>query len=106
MNKELLQLLDISKKTYKKYINNGKTFYYAKELKVINIEILRLIRNQNYKDNIKLQKVILHLREHLQEWILIWKEKKIAENPKDNDLFVFDGYKKYPKELDRLLINS
>ena len=42
MSKELLQLLNISKKKYKAYIDNGKTFYHAKEVKLINIKILAL----------------------------------------------------------------
>ena len=105
MSKELLQLLNISKKKYKAYIDNGKTFYHAKELKLINIKILALIQNQNYNENIKLQETILHLMQHIEEWILIWNQKEKYKKPKNDDVFTFDGYKKYPKELDKLLIN-
>jgi hypothetical protein len=105
VSKELIQLLNISKKKYKAYVDNGKTFYHAKEIKLINIKILALIQNQNYNDNIKLQETIINLIQHIEEWILIWNKKEKSKKPKNDDVFIFDGYKKYPKKLDKLLIN-
>ena len=106
MKKEFLQLINISKNKHKDYMNNGKTFFYAKEIKFINLKILDLIKDKNFTKSTELQKIILDLEIHLNEWIFAWNNEQINKNPKDNDLFVFDGYKKYPKELDTLLINS
>ena len=43
--------------------------------------------------------------QHLEEWIIIWNQNEKYIKPKNDDVFTFDGYKKYPKELDKLLIN-
>ena len=106
MKKKFLQLINISKKKHEDYINNGKTFFHAKEIKFINLKILDLIKDKNFTKSTELQKIILDLEIHLNEWIFAWNNEQFNKNPKDSDLFVFDGYKKYPKELDTLLINS
>ena len=49
LNKELLELLRNSKKTYDNYIINGKTFLYAKKIKLVNQKVLNLIKKLNFE---------------------------------------------------------
>ncbi len=106
MTKELLQLLNNSKQVYDQYIASKKIFLHTKKLRQINKKILDIINSSNFEKEQKLEKPILDLRKHLEEWIVIWDRQQIAKSPSDEDLFVFSGYKKYPKGLELLLINT
>ncbi|MDB9807732.1 hypothetical protein OAB83_00220 [Candidatus Pelagibacter sp.] len=105
MEKELLALLINSKKTYDNYIINGKIFLYAKKLRLINQKILNLIKKLNFEKNNKLKKPTIDLKKHIEDWAIIWDREKSIRNPEDNDVFIFTSYKKYPKDLELLLIN-
>ena len=105
LDKELLELLINSKKTYDNYIINGKTFLYAKKLRLANQEILNLIRKLDFEKDNELKKPSIDLKKHIEDWVIIWDKEKLIRNPKDNDVFIFTGYKKYPKDLELLLIN-
>ena len=93
-----------SKKNYNEYISNGKIFFYTKKLRIINADILDLIMNQNFEEYEKLKKPLLNLRKHLEEWIFLWDKEQNIRNPDDNDEFIFTSCKKYPKNLEELLI--
>ena len=105
LNKELLELLRNSKKTYDNYIVNGKTFLYAKKLRLVNQEILNLIKKLNFEKDNELKKPAIDLKKHIEDWAIIWDREKSIRNPEDNDVFIFTSYKKYPKDLELLLIN-
>ena len=105
MQEELLQLLKSSKKTYDDYILNGKIFLYAKSLRLINGQILDLIKKLNFEKNNELKKPFFALKQHIEEWIIIWDKEQFEKKPEDNDVFIFNGYKKYPKDLELLLIS-
>tara|TARA_B110000114_G_scaffold82982_1_gene87763 strand:+ start:180 stop:515 length:336 start_codon:yes stop_codon:yes gene_type:complete len=105
LNKELLELLRNSKKTYDNYIINGKTFLYAKKIKLVNQKVLNLIKKLNFEKDNELKKPSIDLKKHIEDWVIIWDREKLIRNPKDNDVFIFTGYKKYPKDLELLLIN-
>ena len=105
LDKELLKLLRNSKKTYDNYIVNGKTFLYAKKLRLVNQEILNLIKKLNFETDNELKKSSIDLKKHIEDWVTIWDKEKLIRNPEDNDVFIFTGYRKYPKDLELLLIN-
>ena len=105
LDKELLELLINSKKTYDNYIINGKTFLYAKKLRLVNQEILNFFKKNNFEKDNELKKPAIDLKKHIEDWVIIWDREKLIRNPKDNDVFIFTGYKKYPKDLELLLIN-
>ena len=105
MEKELLELLRDSKKIYDNYIINGKAFLYAKKLRLINQKILNLIKKLNFDKDNELKKPAIYLKKHIEDWAIIWDREKSIRNPKDKDVFIFNGYKKYPKDLELLLIN-
>ena len=105
LDKELLKLLRNSKKTYDNYIVNGKTFLYAKKLRLVNQEILNLIKEYNFEKDNELKKTVIDLKKHIENWVIIFDREKLIRNPKDSDVFIFTGYRKYPKDLELLLIN-
>ena len=105
LNKELLKLLRNSKKTYDNYIVNGKIFLYAKKLRLVNQEILNFFKKNNFEKDNELKKPAIDLKKHIEDWVIIWDREKLIRNPKDNDVFIFTGYRKYPKNLELLLIN-
>ena len=105
LNKELLELLRNSKKTYDNYIMSGKTFLYAKKLRLVNQEILNLIKKLNFKKDNELKNPSIDLKKHIEDWVIIWDREKLIRNPEDNDVFIFTGYRKYPKDLELLLIS-
>ena len=105
LNKELLKLLRNSKKTYDNYIVNGKIFLYAKKLRLVNQEILNFFKKNNFEKDNELKKPAIDLKKHIEDWVIIWDREKLIRNPKDNDVFIFTGYRKYSKDLELLLIN-
>tara|TARA_Y100000389_G_scaffold162964_1_gene166000 strand:+ start:1906 stop:2280 length:375 start_codon:yes stop_codon:yes gene_type:complete len=103
--KEMLSLLDSSKKIYKNYLSDGRKFLYAKDLRSINEKIVNLINTQKFEKDEVLKPAFQNLKKHLEEWICAWDREKINKTPNDNDKFTFSGYRTYPKYLDKLLIS-
>ena len=101
---KLLSHLDQVKKIHEKYISNRKIFIYTVELRNVNEKILVLIKEINLQDNKELKSSSLDLIEHLVEWISIWDKEKNIRTPSNDDEFIFNGYKKYPKNFENLLI--
>ena len=106
LTKELLILLSSSKMTYDEYITKGKTFLYSKKLRSINEQILDLMNEPNFEKNKELEEPSLDLKQHIEEWIVFWDKEQSIKNPKDNDVFIFKNYKRYPKDLELLLIKQ
>jgi hypothetical protein len=103
--KTLLLLLSEVKKIHENYMSNGKIFLHTIELRDINEKILVLIKEINLQGGDKeLKDSSLDLIEHLEQWISIWDREKDIRRPNDNDEFIFNGYKKYPKKIENLLI--
>jgi hypothetical protein len=101
---KLLFYLDKVKKIHEKYMSNGKVFIDTIELRKINEKILVLIKEINLQDNKELKSSSLDLIEHLVEWISIWDKEKNIRTPSNDNEFIFNGYKKYPKNFENLLI--
>ena len=101
---KLLFYLDKVKKIHEKYMSNGKVFIDTIELRKINEKILVLIKEINPQDNKELKSSSLDLIEHLVEWISIWDKEKNIRTPSNDNEFIFNGYKKYPKNFENLLI--
>jgi len=101
---KLLFYLDKVKKIHEKYMSNGKVFIDTIELRKINEKILVLVKEINLQDNKELKSSSLDLIEHLVKWISIWDKEKNIRTPSNDDEFIFNGYKKYPKNFENLLI--
>jgi hypothetical protein len=100
----LLSHLNQVKKIHEKYMSNGKIFIHTIELRKINGKILVLIKEINLQGNEELKSSTLDMIEHLDEWIYIWEKEKNIRTPSNDDEFIFNGYKKYPKKFENLLI--
>ena len=101
--KHLISLLEKSKRCHKNYLENGKKFYLTKEIRIINQNIFDLINQDDIIYSIELKKPISDLKEHLIDWISLWESERVKNQPGDMDVFVFHGYKQYPKYLDKIL---
>ena len=65
--KEMLSLLDSSKKIYKNYLSDGHKFLYAKDLRSINEKIVNLINTQKFEKDEVLKPAFQNLKKHLEE---------------------------------------
>lgn len=104
-NKTLLLVLSLLKESheeYKKYISHGKKFVYTKKIRSINQEIYDLLKSYTVPNSPALAKVIKDVIEHLEQWIPLWDSEKNNLLPNDNDVFVFGGYKRYPKNFEEI----
>jgi hypothetical protein len=100
---KLLSYLDHAKKIHEKYISNGQIFIHTIELRGVNEKILVLIKELKLKEDEELKNSSLDLIEHLNRWISIWDKEKNIRKPNDDDKFIFNNYKKYPKNFEILL---
>jgi hypothetical protein len=94
----LLQTLDQSVMDYKAYLSGGKTFHYARILKLNNGKALELLTSQKQL----LPEVLLAdaeaLIEHYQVWTRKWEELATSLQPGPDDLFVFPNTVTFPRE--------
>ena len=105
MIKKIIALLTKAKKTHNDYINFGKTFLYAKKLRSINEQILICVKKLDFNLDKELKKPSLDLKEHIEDWISVWDKEQSIRKPKDNDVFIFYSPKRYPKDLELILVN-
>ena len=103
MIKKIIDLLIEAKKIHNNYINFGKTFLYAKKLRSINDQILTCVKKLDFDKNKELEKPLLDLKEHIEDWIIVWDREQSIQKPKDNDVFIFYSPKRYPKDLELVL---
>ena len=101
--RKILLLLSKAEIEYKKYIFNGQKFTYTKNLKDINKKILIISKDFKIEGNRELKKTFIDLLEHLYEWSLKWDIEKNIQMPSEDEEFIFDGYKKFPREISSLL---
>ena len=101
--RKIFLLLNEAQFEYQKYILNGKKFTHAKKLKEINKKILIISKDFKIEGNKELKKSFLDLLEHLNEWSLKWEIENTIQMPSNDDEFIFDGYKKFPRKISSLL---
>ena len=87
-------------------MSNGNVFIDTIELRKINEKILVLIKEINLQDNKELEASSIDLIEHLDEWISAWDLEKNIRTPGNDDEFILNDYKKYPKNFEKLLIQQ
>ena len=85
-------------------MSNGKIFKYTIKLRNINEKILVLIKEISLEEDEELKNSSLDLIKHLDGWISIWEKERNIRTPSNDDEFIFNGYKKYPKNFENLLI--
>ena len=102
----LKEMLDANKISYELYINNKNKFIYSLNIKKNNEKIfnfleygLQQIKNKELNDS------LIKLKLHLKEWLEIWNIESNQKKPSPEDQFLFHGYTKYPKKIDKIITN-
>lgn len=94
----LLFTLDQSMLDYKAYLAAGKTFRYARVLKVNNGKALQLLNENQQQLPDFLQDDAKALIEHYTVWTRKWEELAAALQPEPDDVFVFPNTVTFPRE--------
>ena len=98
----------LSDRYYVSYIDNGKTFLYAKLLKKNNKELLKILKAMFIFLDAEGRTHVLELIFHLEVWMQQWNDLFNRNSPNLDDVFVFDSRTSYPKgaEFYLLKLNS
>jgi hypothetical protein len=86
-----------SAKAYAEYMENGKKFRYAEQLKVHNTIVKNLLTDNisiipaNFKEDVEA------IIEHYTIWTGKWDEHKNKLNPGPEDEFAFENDHRFPK---------
>lgn len=104
--KNIVAQLDQSSTAYKNYLQNGKTFRDAIELKKYNSSIRESLLN-NLKDlSPENQNDAKAMIAHYDVWTKKWNELQQKVDPRPEDEFVFQNDHHFPREAANRLINS
>ena len=102
MNKEIFELLitffNSSNHSYQTYLNRGKTFQYAQDLKIHNSKALKLLVENKQSMPENLQGDIQLLIEHYTEWSQKWEKLAAEKDFQPDDEFVFANDVTFPKQ--------
>lgn len=89
---------------YNAYIKSGKTFLYAKILKVANDALRDLLVRNTHLLPIEQTTNALALIHHIDVWGAIWEESVASEKPSLMDVFTFENGVNFPREEVALLM--
>jgi uncharacterized protein (DUF2461 family) len=95
---ELKAVLAQSTISYQNYLNAGKTFQYAQELKHHNSKALKLLTDNKLLMSIELQDDIQSLITHYTEWSEKWEKLAAEKEHNPDDVFVFANDITFPKQ--------
>jgi hypothetical protein len=95
---ELLAILNQSSLSYRNYLNNGKTFQFAQDLKIYNCKALNLLIENKKSIPEDLQQDIQSLITHYTEWSQKWEKLAAEKEHQPDDFFVFANEVTFPKQ--------
>jgi hypothetical protein len=87
-----------SETAYKEYLQGGKTYLFARILKIYNEKIRELLLEKGYLLPGTLQKDALLLISHYDVWLQKWNDLEKRLNPGPGDEFIFPNEFIFPKE--------
>lgn len=90
-----------STNAYADYLENGKTFRYAQELKKHNTAVANLLTTNKSVIPVDLQSDVEAIIEHYTIWTAKWNEHAGRLNPGPDDEFVFENEHRFPREAAR-----
>jgi hypothetical protein len=100
--KEILQLLcrelDASSNAYRQYLEGGKKFRYALELKKYNERVSELLTALLDSLSSELRPDAEALLHHYRVWTAKWEQLAAAVNPAPEDVFVFANDVTFPRQ--------
>jgi len=92
------ELMGASLEAYRDYLQNGKTFSYAKELRRVNTSMIDLLEEGKHLLKDDLLMAAEKLLEHYTIWRSKWDELEKEISPEPDDEFVFQNEHTFPKE--------
>lgn len=95
---EICQLLNQSALAYQSYLQNGKTYSHACELKKFNSRIRLLLAEKLDDFPVKIQSDACDLIAHYDAWTEKWEELEAQLRPVSTDLFVFENSHHFPRD--------
>lgn len=93
---ELISIFNRSTLAYRNYLNAGKTFQFAGELKFHNSQALKLLTENRSLAAGNLQNDIQALITHYTEWTKKWEKLAAEKEHQPADVFVFDNDVTFP----------
>jgi len=87
-----------SEKAYKKYLADGMTFRYAKELKKYNTRIIDLLTENKLLLPFLLQQDADKLLYHYNTWLKKWNDLAEEIKPKDDEMFAYPNEVTFPRD--------
>jgi deoxyribodipyrimidine photolyase len=95
---ELITILNQSTVAYRQYLEAGKTFQLAQQLKLHNNKALKLLADNKYLLSGNLQNDAHSLITHYTEWSEKWEKLAAEKDHSPNDIFVFANDVTFPRE--------
>ena len=94
----LIKILDQSSIAYQQYLNGGRTFRFAQELKLYNGKALQLLEENRSSLPADMQEDIQSLITHYTEWSQKWEKLDSEKKHGPDDVFVFANDVTFPKQ--------
>lgn len=95
--KEIVNNFTYSKEAYRTYLDSGKQFRFACELKKYNTRIMELLGSVYTGLPKDLQPDADALQHHYQVWTAKWEALASAADPAPDDIFVFENKVTFPR---------
>jgi hypothetical protein len=95
---ELISIFNQSTLAYRNYLNAGKTFQFARELKFYNSKALQLLMENKSLAEESLQHDIQSLITHYTEWTTKWEKLDAEKEHQPADVFAFANDITFPRQ--------
>jgi predicted nuclease with TOPRIM domain len=96
------ELMDESLAAYKNYLQQGKTYQYAKELRRVNTRMAALLEQNKKLLTGEMEEASTALIEHYKIWTAKWDELEKKLSPLAADEFVFQNSHTFPRAAAQL----
>jgi hypothetical protein len=96
--KELITILNQSSIAYRQYLDGGKTFRIAQQLKLHNSAALKLLTDHKQLLSENLQKDAQSLITHYSEWSEKWEKLAAEKKHQPGDVFSFANDITFPRQ--------
>lgn len=96
--KELIQTFTHSSNAYLEYMNAGKTFQFARQLKQHNSKALALLTENKSLLTTDLRKDAEALITHYTEWSQKWEKLDAEKEHQPDDVFAFANDVTFPRQ--------
>jgi hypothetical protein len=90
---------------YCQYLNNGKTYQYARQLRTINQNTINLILSSKNSIPVELEDDFALVLNHLEVWAELWDKLNQTKIFKLNEPFIFQNKVSFPKESAKRIDN-